>query len=251
MLDEVGASPLSLLIIPHYHHESVALRAPAFVRAVDARRVCGDELVLHGCFHIDDAAPPRGAREWFERRILTRSEGEFAALDVRTAARRIAHGIALFEALGWPLAGFVPPAWLLSPGTRIALARCRHRFEYVTVRSGIYHLPDWRFEHTANFCYSPDTALRRVISACAIARERRHAQRIPLLRISLHPQDARVPSVMRHWRRLVVDALADREPVTKREWARRVRSEEARPAAKLPIERAREDAGASPARAIS
>jgi len=252
MLDDVGASPLSLLIIPHYHHESAVLRAPAFVRAMDARRARGDELVLHGCFHVDDAAPARSVREWFERRMLTRSEGEFAALDARTAAWRIARGVALFETLGWPLAGFVPPAWLLSRGTRTALARCRHRFEYVTVRSGIFHLPDWRFERTANLWYSPDTALRRAISACAITRECRHARSVPLLRISLHPQDARVPSVMRHWRRLVVDAVADREPVTKREWVSGVSSEEAqRAATTLPFERAGEDGSVSPAGAIS
>ena len=252
MLDDAGASPLSLLVIPHYHYRSVALREPSFLRAMEARLARGDELVLHGLFHVDDAPAPRDARDWFERRLLTRREGEFAALDEASSAWRLARGIALFRAQGWPLAGFVPPAWLMSGGARRALARCEHPFEYATTRSGIYHLPDWRFERTANLCYSPDSALRRAVSVCAIANERRRAQRVPLLRISLHPQDARVPAVMRHWRRLVVDAVAARTPVTKREWARRVRREESRRRPETPsFADAAERARVSQARAAS
>lgn len=220
MLDDAGASPLSLLVIPHYHYRSLVLREPAFLRAMEGRLARGDELVLHGYFHVDDAASPRTPREWFSRRMLTRREGEFAALDERAAARRIEAGIATFDRLGWPLAGFVPPAWLLSRGARAALSRCGHRFDYVTVRSGIFHLPDWRFERTANLWYSPDSALRRAISAWVIAREQSRARRVPLLRLSLHPQDARVRPVLDHWRRLVVGTLAERTPVTKGGWAR-------------------------------
>lgn len=251
MLDDVGARPLSLLVVPHYHYRSAVAREPAFVRAMETRLARGDELVLHGLFHRDDAPPPRDARSFFERRLLTRCEGEFAALDEEAAAWRIARGIACFRALGWPLAGFVPPAWLMSDGARRALSRSGHPFEYATVRSGVYHLPDWRYERTANLWYSPDSFLRRVVSLLAIARESHRAQRVPLLRISLHPQDARVPAVMRHWRQLIVDALARREPVTKREWARRVRQQEAPLRSSTPsAAHANEPAPASPARAV-
>ena len=252
MLDDVGAQPLSLLVVPHYHYLSVALREPAFVRVMEARLARGDELVLHGYFHIDDAPPPRDARSFLERRLLTRREGEFAALDERAAAWRIARGVACFRSLGWPLAGFVPPAWLMSDGARRALSRSDHSFEYATVRSGIYHLPDWRFERTANLWYSPDSFVRRAVSVCAIARESQRARRVPLLRISLHPQDARVPAVMQHWRQLIVDALASREPVTKREWSRRVRQQDAPPRLSTPSAAlASERAPVSPARAVS
>ena len=252
MLDDVGARPLSLLVVPHYHYRSVALREPAFVRAMEARLARGDELMLHGYFHIDDAPSPRDARSFLERRLLTRREGEFAALEEQAAAWRIARGVACFRSLGWPLAGFVPPAWLMSEAARRALSRSEHPFEYTTVRSGIYHLPDWRFERTANLWYSPDSFVRRAVSVCAIARESRRAQHVPLLRISLHPQDARVPAVMRHWRRLVVETLASREPVTKREWARRVRQQDAQRRSSMPSAAlASERAPVSPARAVS
>jgi uncharacterized protein len=228
MLDEAGAPPLSFLVVPHYHYRAPALADRAFVRAMDGRLARGDELVLHGCFHFDDAPAPRTARSWFERRVLTRSEGEFAALDARAAGWRLARGIALFRRLDWPLAGFVPPAWLMSDAARGAIADCGHAFEYVTVRDGIFHLPQWRFERTANLCYSPDTLARRAGSAWMIRRELELAREVPLLRISLHPQDVRTPVVLRHWRQLIADALASRTPVTKRQWAQCVRDREER-----------------------
>jgi uncharacterized protein len=234
MLDDAGAAPISLLVIPHYHYHAFVPRDRAFVRAMDARLARGDELVLHGCFHVDDAPPPRDPGAWFARRVLTRSEGEFAALDTRAAAWRIARGIAMFRDLGWPLYGFVPPAWLMSAGTRAALAGCAHRFDYVTSRSGVFHLPDWRFEPTANLWYSPRTAPRRALSMCAIHQELRRARSLPLLRLSLHPQDVRVPGVLRHWQRLVRDALALRAPVTKHGWVSRVTD----PAEAMPLHRA-------------
>jgi uncharacterized protein len=249
MLDDVGASPVSLLVIPHYHHQASALRDRAFVRAMHARLARGDELVLHGCFHVDDAPSPRTPGAWFARRMLTRSEGEFAALDARAAAWRIARGIEMFDAAGWPLHGFVPPAWLMSAGTRAALAQVVHRFDYVTIRSGVFHLPHWRFERTANLWYSPCTPLRRALSACAIRRELWRARTTPLLRLSLHPQDARVPGVLRRWRRLIEDALEHRTPVTKHGWVSRVR-ESAEPTPQDGSRFATAGAVASPARAV-
>src|SRR5204863_9594468 len=84
-------------------------------------------------------------------------------------------------------------------------------------------LPGWQLERTANLCYSPDTGVRRLYSRLAIRNELRRARRMPLLRLSLHPQDARVPAVLAHWQRLVVEALAERRPVTKHAWAASVR----------------------------
>ena len=62
MLDEAGAPPLSLLVVPHYHYRAPHAGAiRAFLRAMEARLARGDELVLHGCFHVDDAPRPRSA----------------------------------------------------------------------------------------------------------------------------------------------------------------------------------------------
>lgn len=256
MLDDLGASPLTLLVIPDHHHRAPVEKDRVFVRALNARLARGDELVLHGFYHLDESPRPRTPGAWFARRMLTRSEGEFAAIDREQAVQRLARGIAMFRALGWPLHGFVPPAWMLGKHARAALAACDHPFEYVTVRSGIHHLPDWRFERTATLWYSPDTPLRRFVSRVAIAHELSRARTLPLLRLALHPPDARVPIVRDHWRPLIASALRERTPVTKRAWARRFRQRgdpRPRDAALAADEGApgSPDAGASPARAAS
>jgi len=219
MLDEARAAHVSLLVVPRFHDLCASSDDAAFVAALDARLDRGDELVLHGFLHRDDAPPPRTVQGFVQRRVMTRAEGEFAALDEHDAAERLAAGIAMFDALGWPLHGFVPPAWLLSEGARKALAQRGDRLRYVSMRGGLHRLPDWRFEASANLCYSPDRPWRRAMSRALIRRELRRAARVPMLRLSIHPQDARQPMVMRHWRSLVEDALHERRSVTKREWA--------------------------------
>lgn len=251
MLDATGAGPLSLLVVPHYHYRAPITADRAFRNAMDERLARGDELVLHGFHHVDAAPPPRTLRAFVERRLLTRAEGEFAALSSHGASWRLARGIAMFDALGWPLHGFVPPAWLASIAARAAITQCANRLRYMTVRNGIYRLPGWQFERTANLCYSPDSALRRLYSALAIRAELRRARRTPLLRLSLHPQDARVPRVLAHWQRLVTEALGERRPVTKHAWVASVRlpDEPAPTASGDSLERA--SSHAAPARATS
>src|SRR5436190_21610049 len=223
MLDATGAGPLSLLVVPHYHHRVPITADSTFRSAMEDRLARGDELVLHGFHHVDAEPPPRTLRAFVERRLLTRSEGEFAAVSLRGATWRLARGIEMFDALGWPLHGFVPPAWLAGAEARKAISEYTDRLRYMTVRSGIYRLPGWQLGRTANLCYSPDTALRRMYSRLAIRSELRRARRVPLLRLSLHPQDARVPAVLAHWQRLLGGALGARGPVTKHGWAASVR----------------------------
>ena len=121
MLDEIGATPLTLLVVPDFHGMGSIERAPNFVAAIDARRARGDEIALHGYTHQDDATPPRTLVHWLQRRLLTASEGEFSALDRREAYGRISNGLAMFARLNWPNAGFVPPAWLAGADAREAV----------------------------------------------------------------------------------------------------------------------------------
>jgi predicted deacetylase len=218
MLAHASVPVATLLVIPDYHHRAEVAGDRAFCRAVGARLDEGDEAVLHGMFHLDESAPPRTFRGFFERRLLTRREGEFAVLAEGEAAERIARGIALFDALGWPLHGFVPPAWLLGDGARRAISATGERFRYVSVRGGLYRLPEWHFVHTFNLCYSPTSVLRRAWSRAAIAAELRRARDDALLRITLHPQDARHRSVLRHWERVIGDVATTRRFTTKRDF---------------------------------
>jgi predicted deacetylase len=218
-LDELGAKRLTLLIVPYYHRGRPIQSDTRFLRALEQRLDRGDELSLHGYYHLDDQPPPRTVRGYVQRRMMTRAEGEFAAIDEATAAWRLNRGVEAFETLHWPLYGFVPPAWLLGTEARRAVERCGYAFEYVSLRHGVYRLPDWRYSRSANVSYSPDRPWRRAMSRVMIRREMQRAESLPLLRLSIHPQDARVPEVMDHWRTLVDEALTFRTPVTKHQWA--------------------------------
>lgn len=215
MVESIVDGPLTLLVVPHFHGGRPAADDAAFLAALARRQARGDELVLHGYYHRDDAPAPAGLRDFVDRRLLTRREGEFAALDEREATTRLAAGIALFRAQRWTLQGFVPPAWLMNTATRRALAASGHPFRWAAVRAGLYHLPGWQLEPTANYVYSPDRAWRRWMSRAVLAREARRADGRALLRVSLHPADARVPAVMQHWRALIEAAVRTRRVVTK------------------------------------
>jgi len=220
MLDECGAGPLTLLVVPDYHHGGRIDAYPAFLRAIERRLARGDEVALHGYYHEDDAPPPRGPLGWFSRRVLTQSEGEFAALGEREALERLERGAALAASLHWPVRGFVAPAWLLGRGARIALSQLAGEagFAYTTTRGGVYRLPDWRYTLSPSLVCTVRTAWRRAMSRGLNAATYAAARRGRVLRLSLHPVDADHPDVMRQWRRWVERALEDRAPATKLQW---------------------------------
>ncbi|HEY0229715.1 MAG TPA: DUF2334 domain-containing protein, partial [Dokdonella sp.] len=99
LLDEFGAPPVTLLVVPDYHHRGRADADIGFRRAIEGRLARGDEIALHGYFHLDDGPPPRTPGDWLRRRQLTAGEGEFAALSDEHAGRRIAAGLDMFERL--------------------------------------------------------------------------------------------------------------------------------------------------------
>lgn len=215
MADAIGKVPLTLLVVPHFHGGTAVADSPAFIEGLNTRRARGDELALHGYYHCDDAPAPRTLSEWVNRRVLTRREGEFAAIDPGDARKRLAAGLRLFEQLHWPVRGFVPPAWQLNRPTRAALDTCGHALDYVGVRSGLYRLPHWQLERTANYVYSPDRWWRRGMSRAVLRAEQLRARNAPLLRLSIHPADAAVPSVLAHWKEMISEACMRRVPVTK------------------------------------
>src|SRR3569833_1107769 len=121
MLDGIGPLPVSLLVVPEYHHRGCVDHGPAFVRALAARIARGDEVVLHGYHHLDERVPGSRPLDWLQRRVYTAGEGEFAALAAADAHHRLLRGWdMLTRRLHWPIAGFVAPAWLLGPGARAA-----------------------------------------------------------------------------------------------------------------------------------
>jgi predicted deacetylase len=211
--------PLTLLVVPEFHHAGRIEDDPEFVAAIAERLARGDEVALHGLYHLDDSPPPRKPGDWIARRMLTQREGEFAALDEARCRERLDRGLSAMHRLGWPVSGFVAPAWLLGRPARAALTRSPLR--YTTTRTGIYHLPEWSFTAAPALTYSARSAWRRAMSRALVEAQYAASRSQPLLRVALHPVDARHEHVVSHWRDLIGRALDERTPLTKAAWVAR------------------------------
>ena len=215
----VAPIPLTLLVVPHYHR--LAVPYPAFYeRQVGARLAVGDELALHGLYHLDDGAPPGSLRELLLRRVWTSGEGEFSVLRADEARWRISQGLDWFGQRGWPVAGFVAPAWLLSPGAREALSD--FPFTYTTTLKDFHLLDQQRVLPAPSLFYSTRNAAGRWLSCrtnAAWVRRLGGDSRIPLLRLALHPADARFPQLVRHCQELLCELLQHRVGMTKAAFA--------------------------------
>jgi predicted deacetylase len=209
----LGDLRFTLLVVPRYHHQPVTA---AFERWIEKRLRAGDELVMHGFTHLDEAAPGH-ALDHVRRRWYTAGEGEFAALDRTAAEERLRAGREWFARRGWPLRGFVAPAWLLGAGGWHALAA--QPFEYTcTLRHLVVIEPD-RTTLVAleawSIVYSTRAAWRRQASRLwnsAVARRQRHRR---WMRFELHPGDADHRAIRAAALRTIGNAFdAAREPVT-------------------------------------
>lgn len=211
---EVADIPLTLLVVPAYHGCCSAL-ARGFEQTMSEQLARGHELALHGYFHRDCGAPVSIA-DWYRRRVYTVGEGEFAALNERECAERLLLGRRWFHANGWPLAGFVPPAWLLCEEAWKALRQI-HELQYVTTRQCIHMLQLDLALRAPCLAFSVRNPWRRAASLawCKLAH---HRMRPPLVRLALHPHDAQFPALRRAWQRELERLLRARTAVTKRDF---------------------------------
>ena len=110
--------------------------ATAIVGGAGQQRRARRCLPLHGDGGLAPAAGAPG------RRVYTRGEGEFWDLDAEPAATRrgCARASPGSDCNGWPLHGFVAPAWLLGPGAWQALRAPPSR--YTATLRHLHLLPD-------------------------------------------------------------------------------------------------------------
>ncbi len=211
-IDRAGGVPLTLLVVPEFHHQGSIVDDAKFRGAMDARIARGDELVLHGFHHADGAPPPRTPRDVFIRRIYTH-EGEFQAIDAATARKRVADGLAAFASCGWTTRGFVAPAWLLNDVAKAEVTAAA--FAYTSDPQHVIRLPQWQRLHAPSLVWSARSGWRRMLSRAWNDRQRRRHADAPLLRLGLHPVDMQHGSVVRWWLDAVEALRATRTPVTK------------------------------------
>jgi predicted deacetylase len=208
---EVADIPLTWLVVPRYHGS--AEPSPALEEGLGQALARGDELALHGYTHLDTEPARGGLRSRFLRTMYTQREGEFAALAADEARRRIGLGLDWFAQRGWPVTGFVAPAWLLSEGGWQALRE--FPFAYTTTFSRFHLLPQGRSVFAPTLVYAARNRAGRVLSPLAAGAGAALLARTPLMRLSLHPPDARHPDLLRHAQRLAERLLARRVALTK------------------------------------
>ncbi len=218
-LDALGPIPLTLLVVPDYHHRGALTAHPRFRAVIEARIGQGDEVALHGYFHCDDAPLRPNPIDLIRRRLYTH-EGEFAALNTHEARDRLERGHALFTQLGWPVNGFVAPAWLLNRTARAALAGLP--FLYTSTPTDLIRLPEWRPLAAPSLVWSARSAWRRRISRFWNERRLRQSADQDLIRLGLHPVDMHHGEARAFWLRAIRELLPSRQALTKIEWLRRM-----------------------------
>jgi hypothetical protein len=215
-VDALGNVPMTWLVVPDFHKRNALDTHPEFRRLLTSRLARGDELALHGYFHCDDSPAPATARDWFMRRIYTH-EGEFYGLSQNAALARLHAGIELFQRYHWPLHGFVAPAWLMSQGTRQALAHLPLR--YTSGPQHLYALPQFSTINAPGLVWSSRSALRRGVSKMLSDQREQRWRQAPVIRLGVHPVDMRHGFSRDYWLQTLKRLLAEgRVPMTKASW---------------------------------
>ncbi len=215
-IDALNNIPLTLLVVPDYHREGTLDHFPSFISEINRRLEKGDEVVLHGYYHDDPGPVGPSPKEWFMRRIFTH-EGEFYRLTESEARHRLKLGTELFANLGWPVKGFVPPAWLLGEQARQALKH--YPFSYISNIHGLEQLqPKHKHIAVPTLVWSSRSTWRRKLSRIWNDQLLKRHDNAPLIRLGLHPIDMQTDSVKDYWLEIVNRLSGVRRPVTKSAW---------------------------------
>jgi predicted deacetylase len=180
---------LAMLVVPDHWNEAPIAGNRAFQARLRGWADAGIEMFLHGWCHCDDRQATLAARH------MTAGEGEFSSLDAAEAAARIARGRAVVEdAIGRPVAGFIAPAWLYSPGTHAALAA--HRLPLAEDHMKLWQPGGATLARGPVITWASRSRLRIASSLAVAALGRQVLALLPVVRVAVHPGDVGVPAIM-------------------------------------------------------
>ena len=186
-LSRRGVRICSVLVIPDYHHQGLAIRDRQFIRWLRNLEADGHEIVIHGYFHERPPRPNESFRDKFLTRLYTNDEGEFYDLDYEEALRRIRNA-------------------------RDA------ELEYTTRLRTVRDLRSGEEFSTRSMVYSVRSGWRRAVSCAWNAGLLHFLENNPLLRLSIHPPDYSHPAIWRQIMRVIDKFNETRTPTTYRDW---------------------------------
>lgn len=208
-------SRYAMLVVPDFDGCFELSNYPGFVRWLQERAGDGVEIFLHGYYHQD--CTPLRQRSWRLRlQYQLLGEGEFAAINARTAMERLSAGRRMLEEiLDTPINAFVAPAWQYSRGTRSALADTS--FRIAEDRASVWDPKTGAtLSRTPVIAYSARSSLRRDLSIAWSKLGGRILKGAKLVRHAVHPADFDSAPLVSEIERSLTELLSYREVVTYR-----------------------------------
>lgn len=200
---------IAMLVVPNHWGDAPIVPGSSFAARLRSWSDSGVEMFLHGFYHRDDSRYGRSGAA-LKARLMTASEGEFLGLSKADAAARIANGQALVEdVIGRPIDGFVAPAWLYGEGALEALGEA-------ALPLAEDHFRVWSPKTGQKLASGPvitwaSRTRMRLLSSLAAAALLRHAP-LDVLRIGVHPPDARHPILVKSIAKTFGLAIRNRRP---------------------------------------
>jgi predicted deacetylase len=211
-LFELGARQTSLLVIPNHHGRAPVAENKAFQSWLREKVDAGHEPVLHGYFH---RRQKRKADSWLSRlttEVYTAGEGEFYDLTFDLAAKLLCHGLSDLGFLPRKPVGFVAPAWLLSDAAEHAVQSADFLY---TARIGYIRIFKLSQQlKSRSLVWSTRVAWRTVSSLYWNKILQLATNDAPVVRVSIHPGDARQPAIWRQISQIIAAMLRTRECLT-------------------------------------
>mgnify|MGYP006305310949 CR=1 FL=1 len=221
-LQRAGVGNISLLLVPL--PDGKAFTADdGFVEWLTEKRRLGHEICLHGLTHRADSLPAKCIRRLVGR-FYTCGEGEFQDLSWREAGQRIRRGMGLFDEAGFPVHGFVPPAWLINDDGITAASDCG--IGYLPLWGRIMFLQRSLSVRAPVLVYSNRSWWRRAVSPVWVRFWFNLNRSAGGLRLAVHPGDLKYDPISQSIFRMVRAVVREREAVTYEEFSRcRVKNE--------------------------
>lgn len=223
IIRQSGSAQGTLLVIPDYHGNGPLTPQSPFTQWLRTLSDDGWEIVLHGYNHCEARtrfthANKLSPARFVVSRLYTRGEGEFYQLTAAEARERISRGLSILKECGLAPKGFIAPAWLLSQESRSVLNE--FNFLFTTTLTGIIELKSGTVHPVPAVSFSSRSYFRSLLSRMMVPAIARYSLRHDLVRLVLHPPDARNPAIIELVERLIHQWLYTRRQVTISEYLR-------------------------------